>query len=170
MDHHSIAEGACAGYCLGAIIATLAPGSYTAVLAGKGGATGIGLVEVYDLEPAASSTLGNVSTRGFVGTGDNVIIGGLIIGDGDTPIVVLRAIGPTLASSGIGNPLLDPTIELHDGNGAVIGFNDNWKDSQEQAVSATQIARSMTARQPSSRSSRPETTRPSFAAKVTRAA
>ncbi|MDQ3315299.1 MAG: SGNH/GDSL hydrolase family protein, partial [Verrucomicrobiota bacterium] len=123
-----------------AIIATLAPGSYTAVLAGKDGSTGIGLVEVYDLDSAANSTLGNVSTRGFVGTGDYVIIGGVIIGEGDSPIVVLRAIGTTLTNSGIGNPLLDPTIELHDGNGAVIGFNDNWKDSQEQAVQATQLA------------------------------
>ena len=123
-----------------AIVATLAPGHYTAVLAGKNGTTGNGLVEVYDLEPGTSSTLANLSTRGFVGAGDNVMIGGLIIGSGDSPIVVLRAIGPTLASSGIVNPLLDPTIELHDGNGAVIGFNDNWKDFQVQAVNATQLA------------------------------
>ena len=123
-----------------AIVATLAPGRYTAVLAGTNGTTGNGLVEVYDLEPGTNSTLANLSTRGFVGTGDNVMIGGLIIGSGDLPIVVLRAIGPTLASSGIANPLLDPTIELHDGNGAVIGFNDNWQDSQLQAVRATQLA------------------------------
>ena len=123
-----------------AIVATLAPGHYTAVLAGKNGTTGNGLAEVYDLEPGTSSTLANLSTRGFVGTGDNVMIGGLIIGNGDSPIVVLRAIGPTLTSSGIANPLLDPTIELHDGNGAVIGLNDNWKDSQLQAVLATQLA------------------------------
>jgi hypothetical protein len=81
-----------------------------------------------------------VSTRGFVGTGDNAMIGGVIIGNGDSPIVVLRAIGPTLTSASITNPLLDPTIELHDGNGAVIGFNDNWKDGQAQAVVATQLA------------------------------
>jgi hypothetical protein len=109
-------------------------------LAGKHGTTGNGLVEVYDLESGISSTLANLSTRGFVGVGDNVMIGSLIIGNGDSPIVALRAIGPTLASSGIGNPLLDPTIELHDGNGAVIGFNDNWKDFQVQAVNATQLA------------------------------
>jgi phospholipase/lecithinase/hemolysin len=123
-----------------AIVATLAPGRYTAVLAGKNGTTGNGLAEVYDLESGTTSTLGNVSTRGFVGAGDNAMIGGLIIGNGDSPIVVLRAIGPTLTNSGIVNPLLDPTIELHDGNGAVIGFNDNWKDSQLQAVLATQLA------------------------------
>ncbi|HEX7518041.1 MAG TPA: SGNH/GDSL hydrolase family protein [Chthoniobacterales bacterium] len=123
-----------------AIVATLGPGHYTAVLAGKNGTTGNGLVEVYDLEPGTGSTLANLSTRGFVGAGDNVMIGGVIIGNGDSPIVVLRAIGPTLTSSGITNPLLDPTIELHDGNGAVIGINDNWKDGQVQAVLATQLA------------------------------
>ena len=123
-----------------AIVATLAPGHYTAVLAGKNGTTGNGLAEIYDLEPGTSSTLANLSTRGFVGAGDDAMIGGLIIRNGENPIVVLRAIGPTLASSGIANPLLDPTIELHDGNGVVIGFNDNWKDSQIQAVRATQLA------------------------------
>jgi phospholipase/lecithinase/hemolysin len=123
-----------------AIVATLAPGRYTAVLAGKDGTTGNGLAEVYDLEPGTSSTLANLSTRGFVGAGDNVMIGGVIIGSGDSPIVVVRAIGPTLASSGIVNPLLDPTVEVHDENGVVVGFNDNWKDSQMQAVSATRLA------------------------------
>jgi len=123
-----------------AIVATLAPGHYTAVLAGQNGTVGNGLAEVYDLEPGTNATLANLSTRGFVGAGDSAMIGGVIIGNGDLPIVVLRAIGPTLASSGIANPLLDPTIELHDGNGAVIGLNDNWKDGQLQAVMATQLA------------------------------
>ena len=123
-----------------ALVATLGPGRYTAVLAGKNGTTGNGLVEVYDLEPGANSTLANLSTRGFVGIGDNAMIGGLIIGSGDSPIVVLRAIGPTLMSSGIANPLHDPTIELHDGNGAVIGLNDNWKEGRAEAVLATQLA------------------------------
>ena len=95
-----------------AIVATLGPGRYTAVLAGIDGTIGNGLAEIYDLEPGTNSTLANLSTRGFVGIGDNVMIGGLIIGSGDLPIVVLRAIGPTLTSSGIANPLLDPTIEL----------------------------------------------------------
>jgi phospholipase/lecithinase/hemolysin len=122
-----------------AIVATLPPGKYTAVLAGKDGGTGNGLAEVYDLESGTSSTLGNLSTRGFVGTGDNAMIGGLIIGNGDLPIVVLRALGPTLMNSGIANPLLDPTIELHDTNGAVIGFNDEWKDGQTQSLFATQL-------------------------------
>jgi len=123
-----------------AIVATLGPGTYTAVLGGLNETAGNGLVEVYDLEPETNSTLANLSTRGFVGTGDNVMIGGFIIGSGDLPIVVLRAIGPTLEGSGIANPLLDPTIELYDGNGAVIGFNNNWQDSQLQAVRATRLA------------------------------
>ena len=123
-----------------AIVISLPPGRYTAVLAGKGSASGNALAEVYDLETGTSSTLGNVSTRGFVGVGDNVMIGGVIIGSGDNPIVVIRAIGPTLANFGIVTPLLDPTIELHDGNGNVIGFNDNWREPQVQAVQATQLA------------------------------
>ena len=123
-----------------AIITSLAPGQYTAALAGKDGGVGNGLVEVYDLASGTSSTLGNVSTRGFVGTGDDVMIGGVIIDSGESPIVVLRALGPTLTVAGIAEPLLDPTIELHDGNGAVLAFNDNWKDGQPQAVIATQLA------------------------------
>lgn len=123
-----------------AIIASLAPGQYTAALAGKDGTVGNGLIEVYDLAAGTSSTLGNVSTRGYVGTGDDVMIGGLIVGSGESPIVVLRALGPTLAVAGITEPLLDPTIELHDENGAVLAFNDNWKDGQPQSVIATQLA------------------------------
>lgn len=123
-----------------AIVATLGPGRYTAVLGGLDGTTGNGLAEIYDLEPETNSTLANVSTRGFVGTGDNVMIGGLIIGDGDLPIVVLRALGPSLASSGIANPLADPMIELRDANGILIGSNENWQDSQLQAKRATQLA------------------------------
>lgn len=123
-----------------AIIASLAPGQYTAVLAGNNNTTGNGLIEVYDLESGTTSTLGNLSTRGFVGTGDNVMIGGLIIKDGESAIVVVRAIGPTLSSSNIAEPLLDPTLELFDVNGTPLDSNDNWKDGQPQAVSATELA------------------------------
>jgi hypothetical protein len=122
-----------------AIVANLPPGHYTTALTGINATTGNGLIEVYDLEPDNSS-LANLSTRGFVGTGDNVMIGSLIVGSGDSPIVVLRAIGPSLASSGIANPLLDPTIELHDGDGALLGFNDDWRSPQLQAVYATFLA------------------------------
>jgi len=122
-----------------AIVATLPPGKYTAALAGRNDGIGNGLVEVYDLEPNNSSTLANLSTRGYVGTNDNVMIGSFIIGSGESPILVVRAIGPSLADAGIADPLPNPTIELHDGNGAVIGFNDNWGDTQVQAVRATQL-------------------------------
>jgi phospholipase/lecithinase/hemolysin len=123
-----------------AIIADLAPGQYTAALSGKDGGIGNGLVEVYDLASGTSSTLGNVSTRGFVGTGDNVMIGGVIIDDGEFPIVVVRALGQTLTAAGITEPLLDPTLELFDQNGTVLDFNDNWKDGQAQAIIATELA------------------------------
>lgn len=123
-----------------AIIASLAPGQYTAVLAGNNNTTGNGLIEVYDLESGTTSTLANLSTRGFVGTGDNVMIGGLIMKDGESAIVVVRAIGPTLSSSNIANPLLDPTLELFDVNGTSLDSNDDWKDGQPQAVSATELA------------------------------
>ncbi|HEX8679342.1 MAG TPA: SGNH/GDSL hydrolase family protein, partial [Chthoniobacterales bacterium] len=109
-----------------ALIETLAPGSYTAILSGVNSSSGVGLVEVYDLEPAADSTLGNLSTRGFVGTGDNVLIGGLAIAQGDNPIMVLRAIGPNLATAGVANALADPVLELFDANGTRIAMNDNW--------------------------------------------
>jgi GDSL-like Lipase/Acylhydrolase len=123
-----------------AIIATLPPGLYTAQLAGKDNTTGNGVVEVYDLDPAAASELANLSTRGFVGAGDNVMIGGVIIGSGDSAIMVFRAMGPSLAGSGISEPLQDPTIELHDQNGGLIAFNDDWKLPQIQAVQAVNLA------------------------------
>jgi phospholipase/lecithinase/hemolysin len=123
-----------------AIIATLAPGQHTARLAGKDNGTGNGVIEVYDLAPGTSATLANLSTRGYVGGGDNVLIGGIIIGNGDSPIMVFRAMGPSLASSGIANPLLDPTLELHDGNGSMIAFDDDWATPQIQAVRAVNLA------------------------------
>jgi hypothetical protein len=98
------------------------------------------LVEVYDLASGSSSTLGNVSTRGFVGSGDNVIIGGVIIGSGENPVVVIRALGPTLSANGIAEPLLDPTLELFDENGVSLAFNDDWKQGQPRPVIATQLA------------------------------
>jgi hypothetical protein len=122
-----------------AIIATLGPGNYTATLSGTNSSTGIGLIEVYDLNPAANSRLGNISTRGFVGTGDSVLIGGTIIGPstGNSSPVLVRAMGPSLGSQGVVNPLPDPTLELHDANGAIFAFNDNWKDVQQSQIEAT---------------------------------
>jgi phospholipase/lecithinase/hemolysin len=122
-----------------AIIATLAPGSYTAVVTGKNGGTGVALVDLYELD-AATSIFQSLSTRGFVGTGDNVLIGGLAIGNGESPVIVLRAIGPALSSFGIVQPLQDPTIELRDANGALISFDDNWKDNTPTGIKATLLA------------------------------
>ena len=118
-----------------AIIATLPPGSYSAVVSGKNGATGIGLVDVYELD-ATTSIFQNLSTRGFVGTGDNVLIGGLIIGNGEQPVIVVRAIGPTLGSFGITQPLQDPTLEVRDANGGLISFENDWQDNTPTAVKA----------------------------------
>jgi phospholipase/lecithinase/hemolysin len=118
-----------------AIIATLPPGSYSAVVSGKNGGTGIGLVDVYELD-ATTSIFQDLSTRGFVGTGDNVLIGGLIIGNGEQPLIVVRAIGPTLGSFGIMQPLQDPTLEVRDANGGLISFENDWHDNTPTAVKA----------------------------------
>ena len=116
-----------------AIVKILTPGNYTAVLAGKGGTTGVGVVEAYDLDLTVDSKLANISTRGFVGQGDNVLIAGtIVVGTGSTN-VLFRAIGPSL--SNIPNALQDPTLELHDGQGSIIASNDNWMDSpNKQAI------------------------------------
>jgi hypothetical protein len=122
-----------------AIMTTLsANAGYTAVLRGKNGATGIGVVEAYDLDVAANSRLANISTRGLVESGDNVLIGGIITSTGLTKVVV-RAIGPTLANFGITNPLLDPTLELYDGSGTPIAVNDDWQTSQKDLIEETNL-------------------------------
>ncbi|MGI8955910.1 MAG: SBBP repeat-containing protein [Chthoniobacterales bacterium] len=124
-----------------AIVATLDPGAYTAIVNGKDGGTGVGLVEVYDLDAAAASELANISTRGFVDTGNNVMIGGFILGgDTATSNVLIRAIGPTLTDFGVAGALEDPTLELHDAQGAVISSNDNWMDDQKDEIEATGLA------------------------------
>ena len=117
-----------------AILATLDPGTYTAILAGKDGGTGVGLIEVYDLAQTANSQLANISTRGFVQTGDNIMIGGFILGPNNNGAasVVVRAIGPSLASAGVANSLQDPTLELHSEDGTLIASNDNWKDGPDK--------------------------------------
>jgi hypothetical protein len=117
------------------IVATLPAQGYTAVLAGKNNDTGIGLVELYDLDQAANSQLANISTRGFVQTGNNVMIGGFTLGGnaGNTRVAV-RGIGPSLAQFGLNPVLADPTLELHDGNGGTLAANDNWQDDPAQAT------------------------------------
>ncbi len=123
-----------------AIVATLAPGAYTAVVGGFGNTSGVGLVEVYDLDDASSSSvLANLSTRGHVLAANNVIIGGLIIG-GPTPVqVVVRAIGPSLAASGISDFLQDPTLELRNADGALLFSNDNWTDDPSQSAELSSL-------------------------------
>ena len=118
-----------------AILTGLAPGSYTAIESGKSGATGKGRLEVYDVHSVASSQLANISTRGFVGTG-NEVIGGHIVRGGAYPVLV-RALGPSLAPFGIVDLLTDPTIELRDANGVLVAANDNWKQIQQTAIQAT---------------------------------
>jgi hypothetical protein len=110
-----------------AIIVDLAAGNYTAIVRGVNGTTGVALVEVYDLATGTSSILGNISTRSFVQTGDNVMIGGFIVQGSGTKRVIIRAIGPELGQFGVPDPLQDPTLELHDGNGTLIASNDNWQ-------------------------------------------
>ena len=118
-----------------AIVATLAPGAYTAVVTGKNETTGVGLVEAYDLNQPADSQLANISTRGLVLTDSNVLIGGFILGGSDEGTrVVVRALGPSLSGAGVANPLENPTLDLRDGNGVRLIFNDNWKDDPEQAA------------------------------------
>jgi hypothetical protein len=112
-----------------AIVRTLVPGRYTAIVRGKGNDTGIALVEVYDRDGAAKSQMANISTRGFVETGDNVMIGGFIVGNQNAPTkIVVRAIGPSLTGKRVPGALEDPLLELHDGNGAIFAINDNWRD------------------------------------------
>ena len=118
------------------IVATLQPGaSYTAILAGKNSATGIGLVEIYDTNSAVNAQLANISTRGLVQTADNVMIGGFILGGSNINTgVVVRGIGPSLAQFGLSPVLANPTLELRDSNGVLLIGNDNWQDDPVQAA------------------------------------
>lgn len=118
-----------------ATVQTLAPGAYTFVVTGKGSIPGIGLVETYDLSPLADARLANLSTRGSVGSGDELLISGFIIGDVNSNTIVLRALGPSLAAFGINAPLADPVLTVYDSNGVSIANNDNWEDD----LSAPQI-------------------------------
>jgi hypothetical protein len=118
-----------------AILTNLNPSSYTAIVHGVNNGTGVALVEAYDLDQTAGSKFTNISTRAFAQTGDNVMIGGLIVTGSDSENVIVRAIGPSLTQYGIANALADPMLELHDSNGNTIASNDNWIDaSNKQAI------------------------------------
>jgi N-acetylneuraminic acid mutarotase len=112
-----------------AIIANLAPGNYTAIVSGVSNTTGVALVEAYDLSPDTSSVLGNISTRGFVQTGADVMIGGFIVQGTGTKKVIIRAIGPELGAPPYNLPgaLANPTLQLYNASGVLIGSNDNWQ-------------------------------------------
>jgi len=118
-----------------AIDATIDPGAYTVILRGKNGGTGIGTVEVYDLNTGAASKLANLSTRAFVRTGTSVVIAGFILGNNSgSDRIVLRGLGPSLSAYGITNPLQNPTLELRSQNGTLLRSNDDWMDDPAQAT------------------------------------
>ena len=123
-----------------AILQTLVPGAYTGVLTGKDNTTGIALVEAYDLDADANAILANISSRGLVDTGDNVMIGGFIAGNesGNTTVLI-RGLGPSLQGK-VPGPLADPFLELHNANGTTVETNDDWKNSPNRAeIEATGI-------------------------------
>ena len=120
-----------------ALLTSLAPGSYTVVLGGVNQTGGAAVVEVYDLDTAANSKLANISTRALVQTGDNVLIGGLIVVGQSSADVIVRAIGPSLSLPGA---MTDPTLELRDASGTLLAANDNWRSTQENAILATGVA------------------------------
>jgi hypothetical protein len=123
-----------------AIDATLPPGQYTALVRGNTGTpqAGICLFEVYDLDPVATSKLANLSSRAFVGTGNNVVIAGFVLGNNQgNDRVVVRGLGPSLSSFGIANTLADPTLELRDENGTLLVADNDWQDDPAQATEIT---------------------------------
>jgi hypothetical protein len=125
-----------------AIVVTLPANNsaYTAIVRGYEDATGIGVVEAYDLDGAIDSQLANISTRGFIQTGNNVLIGGFILGSGaNNTRVAVRGIGPSLSQLGLSPVLADPTLELHDSNGATLVSNDNWQDDSVTAAQLTAL-------------------------------
>jgi hypothetical protein len=121
-----------------AIVATLPANNagYTAIVRGLNNTTGVGVVEAYDLDRTVDSKLGNISTRGSVQTGNNVLIAGTIVLGQAPQRVLVRALGP---STGVAGALADPTLELRDGNGALLAMNDNWRTTQEAEITATGI-------------------------------
>lgn len=123
-----------------AIVETLDPGSYTVTLRGMGMTSGVGLVEIYDLNQAVDSKLANLSTRAFVSTGGNIVIAGFTLGGNSSDdSMVVRGIGPSLAAAGLPGVLADPTLELRDANGALILTNNDWQENPDQAAEISAV-------------------------------
>ena len=121
-----------------AIYATLNPGAYTAVVKGNNNTTGVALIEVYDLSPATTAKLANISTRAFVSTADDIVIAGFILGNqSGNDRIVARGIGPSLAVFGVPDVLANPTLELRNSDGALVMGNDDWQDDSAQAAELT---------------------------------
>ena len=121
-----------------AIDVTLLPGAYTAIVRGKNNSSGIALIEAYDLRPASPAKLGNISTRALVETGSDVVIAGFILGgQSGNDLVIARGIGPSLTALGVANALANPTLELRDGNGALLVANNDWQDNSVHAAILT---------------------------------
>jgi hypothetical protein len=124
-----------------AIVQTLPPGAYTASVTGQDGGGGVGLLEIYDLDPSPASRLANLSARGMVGTQDDVMIGGFIVRGGTSGRkVMVRGVGPSLRASGVGEALPDPTLEVRDGNGEMMAANDNWWETQAGEIHGFSLA------------------------------
>jgi hypothetical protein len=126
-----------------AIVATLAPGAYTAVVKGKNNTSGVALVEVYDLDGNGPSRLANLSTRAFVGTGNDIVIAGFVLSnDSGMDRVVVRGMGPSLGFAGLSPTLANPTLELRNSNGSLVLTNNDWQDNPVQAaeISAVNLA------------------------------
>jgi sugar lactone lactonase YvrE len=122
-----------------AILTNLAPGNYTAIVRGVNNTTGVALFDAFDLD-GVTTKFGNISTRGFVGTGANVMIAGVIVHGPNSENVIIRGLGPTLAQFGVPNVLADPFLDLRDANGNQISTNDNWKSTQQAQIQATGYA------------------------------
>jgi hypothetical protein len=118
-----------------AIVMTLAPGSYTAIIKGIGNTSGVALVEAYDLNQGVASKLANLSTRAFVSTTDNIVIAGFMLGgDNSNDRIVVRGIGPSLTAGGVPDALADPVLELRNTDGALLIANNDWQDNPDQVV------------------------------------
>jgi hypothetical protein len=126
-----------------AILVTLPAGTYTAIVRGNGATaaarSGVGLVEIYDLDPAggSASKLANISTRAFCGLDSNIVIAGFILANGTNEGVIVRGLGPSLSSQGVPNVLADPTLELRDSNGTLLVADNDWQDNPAQATIIT---------------------------------